>query len=66
MNGETDSPWASKKLIGNWDPWFKPGPCPCSSPCASAVANTPPRDLKRAAAKLLLEPREQQNPHQIR
>jgi hypothetical protein len=20
--------------IGNWEPCFKPGPCPCSSPCA--------------------------------
>jgi hypothetical protein len=20
--------------IGNWDPCFKPGPCPCSDPCA--------------------------------
>src|ERR1700722_851066 len=23
--------------IGNWDPCFKPGPCPCSNPCAWVV-----------------------------
>jgi hypothetical protein len=22
------------RRIGNWDPCFKPGPCPCSDPCA--------------------------------
>jgi hypothetical protein len=30
---------------GEWDPCFKPGPCPCSTPCKWVVALALPGEL---------------------
>jgi hypothetical protein len=32
-----------KVEIGDWDPCFKPGPCPCPNPCTWVAALNRPR-----------------------